>query len=728
MTSTSLPPLPRAPAPMGEGAWSDARIASLLLGGIIAAAMLTPAFTVSERLPDIRVEQVLAVPALVLLLRALGWKRLFSASEWRSAHGLISAAFTAFALATLTSILYAALILEEEVSPRDGYELVKLGLYWVLFRFGLLAASRRSGQNVALASLLGAAVLSSLFALLQYFDAGGVNGNISGWWAPPHHLIDLERDARAFGTFANPNHFGAAMALTAVLGALACSGRASRLPRGALAVATTLAVLGVVLSGSRGALGLLIIGAVVASGLMLLRRSVVLMGMAVLAGAFVGSVFLVQVFPRGRVHYLARVTGVFEPGGDSSLQLRLERWREALGRTPARDEAPTSADQEATTGRPEASPAARQRDATRLRDLRAIADTLSSYRREQGQYPPGPSLEGITSPPLPTDPLAGSPYRYERTATGYTVAADLEDPANVDYPVLAIGDTRSYIFNGSVEQAQGDGASLFRALPGTRYHVTGKAALYGSSGIVFEGNPAQLSKRAAVYQQRAFGRPGGSPFTAAVWVKLPAPVQGEVCLYVNVLYTDGTRQDPFARVAADSSQIGVWQRLSLTFTPDASRTIDFIGVYLLADDFTGEAYADGFELVDGSVPVHFPGLREAAAASLGLDAGSRFRRSPVFGVGPEKAGGGGTVDNEYLLVAARHGVVGLAAYLGLWLSVCGVAVNRVWRQRSYLAAGLAGVVIGLLAFNLVAGSLYQLQLMGLFWPLAGAMLAAPESR
>jgi hypothetical protein len=334
----------------------------------------------------------------------------------------------------------------------------------------------------------------------------------------------------------------------------------------------------------------------------------------------------------------------------------------------------------------------------------------------------------VVAPELPVDPLDGSPYRYERTAAGYTVAARIEAPANASYPLLAIGDVRNYIHNASAEEMRDGKASLFRSLAGTRYRVSPEAALYGEAGIVFQGNLSQPGKRAAVYQQRHVGRPGGTPFTAALWVKLPAPVQGTVGLYVNVLYTDGTRQDPLARIDADASQIGVWQRLALTFTPDHARTIDFIGVYLLTDEFAGEAYADGFELVDGGVPVRFSGLPEAATASLGLDAGSRFRRSPVFGVGPGKADGGGTVDNEYLLVAARHGVVGLAAYLALWLSVCAVAVQRVWRDRSFLAAGLVGMVVGLLAFNLVAGSLYQLQLMGLFWPVAGAVLAAREAR
>jgi O-antigen ligase len=728
MTSTPARPVPRRAAASLMSPDREARLSALLLGAIIASAVLTPAFTVSARLPDLRLEQVLAVPALGLLLRRLGWRRWLSASEWKSASGLVTMAFLGFALATFVSIVYAAAVLGDQLSPRDGYEVVKLGLYWMLFRFGLATTSMPRGGKLALCALLGASTVSAAFALLQYFDAGGVNRAVAGWWAPAHHLVGLERDARAFGTFANPNHFGAAMAITAVLGALACSRRDSGLPRGLVIATTALSVLGVVLSGSRGALGLLVIGGAVASGLMVLRRSAPLMGMAVLAAAFVASVAVVQILPRGREDYLTRVAGVFEPGGDSSLQLRLERWREALNRFRDRDEFTTWLDQTEQTGRPEAPFDARARDQTRLTHLDFIANMLKVYREQNGHYPPGPALAGVMDPLLPDDPLDDSPYRYERTATGYTVAATIEDPANAAYPTLAIGDARNYIHNASVEETQGGRLSLFRTLSGTRYRVAPEAALYGDTGIVFQGNPSQPGKRAAVYQQRHFGRPGGTPFTAVVWVKLPVAVQGEVSLYVNVLYTDGTRQDPFARVAADPLQVGVWQRLSLTFTPDAARTIDFVGVYLLSDDFVGAAYADGFELVDGSVPVRFSGLPEAATASLGLDAGSRFRRSPVFGVGPAKADGGGTVDNEYLLVAARHGVVGLVAYLALWLAVFGLAVEQVWRHRSYLAAGLAGVVIGLLAFNLVAGSLYQLQLMGLFWPVAGAVLAAREAR
>lgn len=196
--------------------------------------------------------------------------------------------------------------------------------------------------------------------------------------------------------------------------------------------------------------------------------------------------------------------------------------------------------------------------------------------------------------------------------------------------------------------------------------------------------------------------------------------RGEVYLYTNVYYADGGRADPYARVAADPTRSGVWQRLSLTVTPEAGRRVDFIGVYLLSDDFQGEAHADGFELVDGSVPVSFPGLREAPRA--GVDLGARFRRSPLLGTGPGKAEGGGVVDNEYLLVLGRYGLLGLVAYLALWLTVLRAAGHAA-HAGAPLAAAVAGGAVGLLLFNLVAGSLYQLQLMGLFWPLAGLALS-----
>ena len=169
----------------------------------------------------------------------------------------------------------------------------------------------------------------------------------------------------------------------------------------------------------------------------------------------------------------------------------------------------------------------------------------------------------------------------------------------------------------------------------------------------------------------------------------------------------------------------MWQRLTIAITPEPGRRIDFIGVYLLSDSFRGEAYADGFALVDGDLPVTFPGLPEAEGTGVGgLDAGAQFRRSPVFGAGPRKAERAGALDNEYLLVAARYGLAGLTAYLFLWAAVMVVSVRGA--GAAPVRAAIAAAVAGFLVFNLVAGSLYHLQLMGLFWPLAGATLGKDE--
>lgn len=698
-----------------------------LLAAIIAAAVLTPGFTVSGRLPDIRIEQVLAVVAVLVLVappprgpspRAAGAGR----------GNPITLALFVLSAATLLSIVAAPLALGEPFSARDGYEVVKPALYWVLLRFALVAGSSERGQRAVLTALLAAGVCSALFALMQYFDWFGVRGRFGGWWAPEQHLRALARDGRAFGTVGNPNYFGALMALVVVVGLAARAWLpdvSRRIAMGGVAAGA----LGAVLSGSRGALALLIVAICVVWAAALWRRQAdrgLFRATALLCAAFAVSVLLVETFPRGREDYLSRVGGALSPTGDSALALRLERWRSALGWWSGRVTAGVPGPPVSDTGRPSAGDAARARDARRKDNLQRLVEAIGRFRDRTGNLPA--TLDALVPAELdalPTDP-EGPPYRYERHTTGFTVSTPLQDPADPDYPLLALGDTRNYLFNADAEESDGPGAADFRTISGTSYRRAPEAALYGRSGIVFAGNPLYPERRAAVYQQRFFGRPGGEPFTASVWVKLPRPVRGAVDLYVNILYTDGERQDPAARLSADSALAGVWQRLVLTVTPDAGRQVDFVGVYLLSDDFAGEAYADGFELVDGSVPVRFTGLPEASgSAALGLDAGAQFRRSPLVGVGPRKAEGGGTVDNEYLLALARYGLMGMGAYLALWGAVI-VAAVRCLRAGRMQAAAVAGMAAGLLVFNLVAGSLYHLQLMGVFWPLTGVLLSVPK--
>ena len=193
------------------------------------------------------------------------------------------------------------------------------------------------------------------------------------------------------------------------------------------------------------------------------------------------------------------------------------------------------------------------------------------------------------------------------------------------------------------------------------------------------------------------------------------------------------RSDQHARLPVDHGRIGVWQRLSALIRPEPGRHITYVGVYLMARDFRGEALVDGFELVDGSIPLSFPSLHEAPPSSVGLEAEARLRRSPLIGVGPRKAERAGSTDNEYLTIATRYGLLGAALYLALWGATF-VAASR-GAQPSPTRSGavpalcltVTAAIGAFLMFNLVAGSLLHMQLMAVFWPLAGVALGVMSS-
>lgn len=810
---------------------------------IVSSAVLAPPLRVAASLPDIRVEQLLAVPAALYL--AADWRGRRRRPRGRTAHGatasvsLIGAGFLAFGLVTLISVLHAPLLLGSRLSPRDWFEVVKPALYWVLFRFAwqtvaedLIAARPAStppssGQatvaasapkagwspwriidgsvaETALAALCVAAILSAGFALAQYLDLAGAR-SVGAAWAPAHHLRGLDRDGRAFGTFDNPNYFGAMMALVAVVLLPPAAWAARPALRLAARGGMMAGAAGVVLSGSRGALLMLLLAVAVTAAIARLGDSISaprsaltrlrptrrsnredargrvagmpesgpqvvrhapgrhrarsttaaavppgsqppgrrpaaapktlpslrrLVGPLLLLGlGFAATVVLLQLRPVGRQSYLERVTAMLRPSSDSSIALRLERWRQTgAGAAPPVRLAVDGPRQ--STGLPPAPEAARLRDQQRRADLATLVEGVLHERAAGGSLPAGPSLDALvpeTAPRLPVDPTTGQPYRYERTALGFALTARIEDPANPDYPIYGAGELVSYVENGDLERGEGDRPAGFRTLAGTAYRRDVGAALSGRQGILFQGNPRQPDQRAAVYQQRAINRAGGAPFTAAVWVRFTVPVQGTVSLYTNVLYADGVRSDPHTRLAADPALLGIWQRLAVSVAPEPGRRIDFIGVYLLTDDLVGEVQADGFMLVDGSVPASLGRAREAAGAAGGVGLSESLRRSPLFGLGPVKAAGGATMDNELILVATRHGLAGLAAYLFLWLATALVALRR-WRAGNGLAAGVAGAIAGLLLFSLVAGSFYHLQLMGVFWPVAGVLLGCRSAQ
>lgn len=334
-------------------------------------------------------------------------------------------------------------------------------------------------------------------------------------------------------------------------------------------------------------------------------------------------------------------------------------------------------------------------------------------------------------PALPADPASGQPYADIATVSGYSLMARLEDQSDPDYPIYGIGSSPNYLLNGDLEQG-GERPVNWDAIPGTSFSLQGGDALYGEHAVLYRGNTRSLQQRGGIFQQRYFGRPGGNPFTASVWVRLLRPASGHLDLYANLIYTDGSRADPLTRIPVDMSRIGVWQKVSLGILPPAGQQFSFLGVYVVSGDFAGEALLDGFQLVDGPVPLSFALTREAPPSdTLGFNPEARLRRSPLLGVGPEKGAQGGSVDDEYLVIAARYGLLGIVIYLALYLGTLTLALRAYLRAREPAARALAGLTaatfVALLIFNLTAGSFLELQLMAIVWLLAGVALASLDA-
>ena len=607
---------------------------------VAVAAVLTPEFAPLSDFPALRAEQVLAAAGLLLFV--IG-PRLSARMGKRFTHPPtislfpIEAALAMLAAVMLLSIVVASVLLDQPLSRRDLFEPAKLVLYVVVFRLSLALSRADMIRQRTLTVLLGAGACSALIGVVQYFNPGGLGVTTGRWWAHPQHLLALERDARAFGSVGNANYFGALMA---VLFLVLLGDRAvERPPRLRAAVAALLA-LGLVVSGSRSALALLVVGGGTMTALAFAsgrhvsepkadRRRV---GRRLLAGALLLTlaVILVQVFPRGRQHYLGRLSGAF--ASDSSLALRWERLRNAFSKASLT---------ESSTGGQAAGP----------------ANLLRNGDLERGGA-------------LPAD---------------------------------------------------------FRLLPGTSVERVAGAARHGDWGVVYRGNPAAAQQRAALYQQRALAGVTGT-FTASLWLRFTGPVQGTVELYVNLILAGGSRYDPLVSTAANPTKVGEWQRLALVFDVPADQPVDFVGVYLLSDHFAGEVQADGFQLLSGNAPSDALDLPEAEIASGG--AGDALRRSPLTGLGPGKSAAVTTLDNEYLTVLSRFGLLGLAAYLMVWLTF--PLTRWPWRgvrpQPAPDAGGerasLTGIAAGMLVFNLAAGTLFHLQLMAILMVLCGLLHGA----
>ncbi len=100
-----------------------------------------------------------------------------------------------------------------------------------------------------------------------------------------------------------------------------------------------------------------------------------------------------------------------------------------------------------------------------------------------------------------------------------------------------------------------------------------------------------------------------------------------------------------------------------------------------------------------------------------------IKQSPIFGWGTAKTSMTTLVDDEYLLITRRYGIVGLLVYLWFFIKPCRIAWRNSKAQGSRAILGIAfsASTIAVLIYNITAGVLYNLQLMTIFAGLMGLM-------
>jgi hypothetical protein len=218
-------------------------------------------------------------------------------------------------------------------------------------------------------------------------------------------------------------------------------------------------------------------------------------------------------------------------------------------------------------------------------------------------------------------------------------------------------------------------------------------------------------------------------FGVAIWARSANGRAQSVALELDAWLTGGARIPSLARVDRTLPADGSWVQLAAHFrTPAAGRI--WVMRYLLVPSASSSALSldvDGASLQRGPLPASFPYLRHVDPSTL-PSALPSFWSSPVIGVGPISSLEFGSIDNEYALFVLSFGVVGLAAYLLLYLTV-GMTALRGWLRRRTGPDGALALALGLatlatLAYGIAAGAYYSYQAMAVLWLWVGWVSAA----
>ena len=359
--------------------------------------------------------------------------------------------------------------------------------------------------------------------------------------------------------------------------------------------------------------------------------------------------------------------------------------------------------------------------------MNTVAGAVQQYQRQYGR-PPASLSE------LPGDAVAkaATTVHYALEPTGWAAWARLRCPCSPEYPVYAVGSGPNILRDSSFDGALGSAPAGWLPLRTTRWKVVDVPA-WGNTSVELDGGAGDRNGRTGFGQQQYVGAPAGTPFTASAYVRIDRLERGHLLLWVNVIYVDGTRADPLAtRDLGDAT--GLWHRESITVVP--RKPVAYIGAYIIGQGFQGSALIDGMQLVPASEALDYGHTPQGPSTVVDrYSPEALVRGSPVLGVGPRKEVQVAALDNEYLVMAARYGLAGLAVYLWVLAAVAWALVRSAggrsarpagarrargepdWQTLG--AAGALGVWAAAAVFAVFAGWLLSFQLAAVTWLAAG---------
>ncbi len=698
----------------------------LLLGlSLITLTLVSPNISLPGSLPALRLEQLALLVALVPLLR-LHRRH----AEFRRL-GIVDAGFLALAVATAATIVLAPIFVPAITrSLRDGFELVRIAEYWLLFRIGLTIVPAGIGA-VRIASVMAvAAIVLGAFAVLQYLNPPGFNSLATAFWTQSHNLDGVIREGRAVGTAGNANQFGV---LAVFLLFVALAGRIGgplRTSRSIWIAAVILSVMSLFLAQSRGAILGAAVGLVVALVLLAFRRTVrrgLFLAPPLLAVGIAAVFALVIIAPptNGSGSILSRfnIAGILR---DPSVVARVARSQSIFtdpgaGAPDANTGAAACATDLAQVSAPEpghepgsASPPAAPGD-----DVGRLANAVAAYYCATRVWPSdiAHDLVPVYLPVLPGGSGADA-YSLYSSPRGFAVGVGNSVENRSEAP--GAGSLPNLLANSSFEQP-GNPPDQWLTSPGVITAESDASSAFSQSAV-----DVSMPRDGAIYQLVVADLPTSSVFTTGVWARSLDSNGSTLQLYIVATTASGARIEPLASRATDVTGAAGWQHLALSFqTP----TDHLFSLQLMVRAPRGPAHVllDGATLTEGPFALPYGGLVDRPASDGSGSGSPVFRESPILGVGPQKDEAVAVLDNEYTSFLLHYGILGLFTYLTLFAIAFAVGVRAAFRDRGWggmLALSLAAFTIALGVAAISGGAFHQLQIMFIYWLIVGVAAAA----